>query len=122
MAQLQVTLDIKEDGQTLAGFPLTTTVTAAESRGRSAFIRPSLVGSYVELPLEELGDISVLFVQSTEEVELRFNDQTVGGLPLNATGYVLIVNGAIPSTASDKASVLNASGANATITQVAAGT
>ena len=121
MPTIQVTVDIKEDGQTLAGFPLTKQVTVLESAGRQVFTRISQVGSYNDLPLDELAGVSVLFVQADQPTELRFNDQTVSGLPLAASGFMLLVDGAIPDTATVKASLLNASGSDAQVTQVGAG-
>lgn len=120
MPVLQFVLTAKEDGQTLPGFPLTVSVTTTESLGRNTVERANAVG-YFELPLGDLDGVSVLFVRADQDTNLRFNDQSDGGLPINANGYLLLVDGAIPSGATSKASIENNSGNTATITQIAAG-
>lgn len=115
-----VTLSIKEDGIELPGFPLTSTITAGESKGSAQFSRPDSA-SFTELPLEELGEINLLFVKPDLASSLRFNDQTDGGLPLNANGYLLAVDCAIPSGASNKAALQTNTGSAATVRQVAGG-
>lgn len=120
MATITVTVDIKEDGQTLPGFPSTTAIVTNESQGRATFVRAS-DPAFAELSLGELGDIQVLYVAADQVTSLRFNDQSDAGLPLNPGGYLLMVGGAIPSGATSKAALQNNSGANATVTQIAAG-
>ena len=120
MPNLQFTLDVKEDGQTLPGFPLTKTVVTTESLGRSVVNRTSGAG-FFELPLGGLDTVTVLFVQADQDTVLRFNDQSDAGLPLTANGYLLLVDGAIPSGATSKASLENTSGSAAEVKQIAAG-
>lgn len=120
MPTIQVTVDIKEDGQTLPGFPLTKMVSVLESRGRTQINRTAAPG-FNELPLGDLDGVTVLFVQADQDTTLRFNDQTDEGLAISANGYFLMVDGDIPVSATSKASIENDSGSTAQITQVAAG-
>lgn len=121
MATYTITLTIQEDGVTMTGFPIVKTLTTTESAGRQVFSRAD-GGGYVELAVAEIGDVNLLMVDTTQDVTLRFNDQSDGGLPLNANGLLLGVNIAIPTAATSKASADNSSGSAATITQVAGGT
>lgn len=121
MAVFQVTVDIKEDGVKLPGFPIVKSVTVTESKGKQVFIRADATGVYTELPLEELGGVSVLLVQADQAVALRFNDQSDSDLPLNANGLLLLVDAGIPSGATNKAALENDSGSNANVTMVAGG-
>jgi hypothetical protein len=121
MAVYTVTLTIQEDGVTIPGFPVVKTLTTAESAGRQVLVRAS-GGGYVNLPVAELGDVNLLMVDTTQALSIRFNDQTDAGLPMNASGLLLLVNSAIPSGATAKVSADNASGSAATIVQVAGGT
>lgn len=121
MATYTITLTIQEDGVTMTGFPIVKTLTTAESAGRQVYSRADGAG-YTELAVTEIGDVNLLMVDSDQAVTVRFNDQTDGGLPLNANGLFLGVNIAIPSGATSKASADNSSGSAATITQVAGGT
>lgn len=119
MATIQVTLDIKEDGQTLPGFPMTQQLTPTET-SRLTYSRASGAG-FNELALGDLDTITVLMVKPSEAVTLRFNDQTDQGLPVNAGSILLLMNTAIPSGATSKVSLENTSGSAVDIIQVAAG-
>lgn len=120
MPTIQVTVDIKEDGQTLPGFPVTKSVTVLESLGRATVERISAAG-FPELPLNDLNDINVLYVRANEATTLRFNDQTDQGLPMLADGFLLMVGSDIPDSASSKAGLQNLSGSTATVTTISAG-
>lgn len=121
MATFQVTIDIKEDGVKLPGFPIVKSVTTTETSGKQSFVRSDASGVYTELPIAELAGVSVLFVQATQATALRFNDQSDSDLPLNANGVLLLVDAAIPSVATNKAAIENASGSDATVVMVAGG-
>lgn len=115
MATLQLTVNLTEDGTVVPGFPITRSVTSSETTGKQTFVRAT-GGGYVELPLAELGAINALVLTTDVDVTLRFNDQTDGGLPLDANGLIVLITSDIPSGASSKISVSNASGGNATHT------
>lgn len=115
-----VTLSIKEDGNELVGFPLTKTLTVDESKGSAVFTRPDSA-SFTDLDLAEIGEVNLLFVNPSLLSSLRFNDQSDGGLPINADGFLLAFNCAIPSGASSKASLQTNTGSAATVRQVAGG-
>lgn len=117
----QVTVDIKEDGVRLPGFPVVKSVTVTESKGKQVFSRADATGVYTELPLEELAGVNVLFVQADQAVALRFNDQSDADLPLNQNGILLLVDGGIPSGATNKAALENDSGSATTVTMVSGG-
>ena len=120
MPTLQWTLDVKEDGQTLPGFPLTKTVVTTESLGRNVVNRTSGAG-FFELPLGDLDTVTILFVQADQDLVIRFNDQSDAGLPITANGFIALVDVAIPSGATSKASIENTSGSTAEVKQIAAG-
>lgn len=115
-----VEITIKEDGVALPGFPVTKTVTCAEAGGLQTFTRAS-GASYTELPLAELGQIDLLYVEPSQAGDLRFNDQSDGGLDIQADGCCLLVNCAIPSGASNKAALHTETGSAATVKQVSGG-
>lgn len=120
MPVLQVTIDIKEDGQPLPGFPLTQQATLGASSGRSSYTRSSTSG-FVDLALGELETLNVLFAHVDRAVTLQFNDQSDAGIPLLADGLVLLFGANIPSTAAVLAALENVSGSSVRILQVAAG-
>ena len=120
MAVFNITISVKEDGQELTGFPITKSVTVLESGGRSSISRPDSA-SYTELPLTDLGSITVLYVEADQDYTLRFNDQTDAGLPFSANGVFLMVNGNIPSGATNKASLLTNTGSAATVLMASGG-
>ena len=121
MAVFQVTVDIKEDGVRLPGFPIIKSATVTETKGKQIVNRVSATGVYTELPLAELGAIEVLLVQADEATALRFNDQSDSDLPLKANGLLLLVDSEIPSGATNKAALENDSGSVTTVTVVAGG-
>lgn len=116
-----VSIDIKQDGNRIPGFPVVKTVTAAESRGKSVINRASASGTYTELPLQELGDVTLLFVQADQAFNLRFNDQSDADLPISANGVVLLVDCDIPGAGGNKAALENESGSVAAVTVIAGG-
>lgn len=120
MPTIQWTLDVKEDGATLPGFPITKSVVVTESLGRATYTRPTGAG-FTELQLGDLGSITVFFLQPSETVTLRFNDQTDQGLPLSSNGIMVLIDGAIPGTATNKIALENTSGSTVTLTQLAGG-
>ena len=115
-----LTLSLKEDGAELTGFPISATLTVDESKGSAIFTRPDSA-SYTELDLGEIGEVNLLFVKPSLDSALRFNDQTDGSLPINADGFLLLWNGAIPTGATSKASLQTNTGSIATVRQVAGG-
>lgn len=115
MASLKLTVTLTEDGVNVPGFPITRTITSSEVTGKQTFTRAT-GGGYVELPLTELGAINALVLTTDQDVSLRFNDQTDAGLPLDANGVLVLIGSDIPSGATSKASVSNASGSTATHT------
>ena len=115
MATLQLTISLTEDGANVPGFPITRSVTASETTGKQTFTRAT-GGGYVELPLAELGAINALVMTTDADVTLRFNDQTDGGLPLDANGVIVLITSDIPTGATSKISVDNASGGTSTHT------
>lgn len=117
----QVTIDIKEDGVKLPGFPIVKSVTVASSTSKLSFMRIDNSGTYVELPFTEIGDLSLLLVQTDQATTLRFNDQSDGGLPLAANGLFLVLDTNISSEASSKASLDNGSGSASLVTMIAGG-
>lgn len=120
MPQLQITLTIKEDGQTLNGFPLVKTITVTESKGRQ-FIERADGGGFVELPLTDLNGLEFFFVQADQAYTMRFNDQSDAGIPMAINSLMLIMGGAIPSGATNKAALDNSSGSTANVTVIAGG-
>lgn len=120
MPTYNVTVSIKEDGQELPGFPVSKSLTVTESGGRASISRPDSA-SYTELPLSDLGQIELLYVEASQISSLRFNDQSDGGLPLGASGFLLLCNCAIPTGASNKASLQTNTGSAATVVVVAGG-
>lgn len=115
-----VTVTIKEDGVTVPGFPVTKTLATTESAGKQIMARADGAG-YVDLPLSELGNVDLLYVESDQALTLRFNDQSDAGIPLDASGLLLAVGISIPSGATSKASADNSSGSAAEVVQVAGG-
>ena len=120
MATFTITIDVKEDGQSLPNFPVTKTVTTTESGGKATISRPDSA-SFTELPLGDLDGISVLYVESSEAYALRFEDQTDAGLPMSANGVCLLVNSNISSGATNKAALQTNTGSASTVQVVAAG-
>lgn len=121
MASLKLTVSLTEDGVLVPGFPLTRTVTSAETTGKQTFTRAS-GGGYLELPmLSELADVNFVFLTTTHDVTVRFNDQTDGGLPLDANGVLIIATSDILGSATSQVSVSNASGQTATLTAYCGG-
>jgi hypothetical protein len=121
MAVFQISVDIKEDGVKLPGFPIVKSVTVTESKGKQVFSRPDSSGVYTELPLQELAGVSVLLVQADQAVAFRFNDQSDAFLPISANGLLLLVDAAISSGATNKAALENDSGSAANVTMVSGG-
>lgn len=117
----QVTVDIKKDGVREAGFPMIKSVTVTESKGKQVIQRADASGTYTELPLQELAAVNVLLVTADQAFALRFNDQSDSDLPVNADGLVLLIDAAIPSGASNKVALENASGSTANVTVVSGG-
>lgn len=120
MSTFTVTISIKEDGQELPGFPITKSVTTTESKGKATISRPDSA-SFTELPLTDLGGVSVLYVEADQTYTMRFEDQSDAGLPMSANGAILIVNGNISSGATNKAALQTNTGSAAAVTVVAAG-
>lgn len=121
MPVFNLTINFTEDGQPLPGFPIVQSKSVPESQGKQTISRPDDTGVYTELPLGELGVVSVLYVTADQPVALRFNDQTDGDLPLNAGGIMLLFDGNIPDTATLKAALENDSGSVATVTVISGG-
>ena len=90
MPTFTVVIDIKEDGASLPGFPKTVSATPLESKGKSTIDRPDSA-SFTELPLTDLGGVSVLYVEADQAYTLRFEDQSDAGLPMAANGVCLLV-------------------------------
>ena len=120
MAIFTVTIDIKEDGASLPSFPITKSVTTIESKGKATIVRPDSA-SFTELPLGDLGGISVLYVEADQAYALRFEDQSDAGLPISANGLCLLVNSNISSGATNKAALQTNTGNNANVIIVSAG-
>lgn len=117
----QLTVNLTEDGTPLNGFPIVQSKTVAESKGRQTVIRPDAAATFTELPLTDLGALNVLLIQSDQPTTLRFNDQSDAGIPLNSNAILLLFDSEIPSGATSKASLENASGSNATVVLTAGG-
>ena len=120
MSSLVLTVNLTEDGSSVPGFPITRTVTSSEVTGRQTFTRAD-GGGYVELPISELGAINFCVLTTTEDVTIRFNDQTDQGLPLDSNGVLVLATCDIPSGATNKIEVDNSSGNTATLTAYVGG-
>jgi len=116
-----VTIDIKEDGQRLSGFPMVKTVTVAETKGKQVISRADADNTFTELPVQELGSIELLLVTADQAFNLRFNDQSDSNLPVSSGGLVLLVDCDIPSGASNKVALENESGSAAAVTVLSGG-
>lgn len=121
MPTFQLTVTLTQDGVALPGFPLTSSSTVDETTGRFTVERAT-GGGYVATPDTDIGAVNVFYLTSNEAVTVRFNDQTDGGLPLNASGVLIAVGSNIPSGATTKISIDNSSGNEATITGLLGGT
>ena len=121
MATFAITVTVTEDGVTLPGYPITKSKVVTETKGRQQFSRPNAASTYTDLPLGELGDVNVLVVTADQATSVRLNDQSNGSIPLNSGGLLILFDAAIPSGATSKASLENASGSAATVTMVAGG-
>lgn len=120
MPTFTITMDIKEDGASLPGFPVTKSVTATESGGKATVSRPDSA-SFTELPLTDLGGVSILYIEADQAYSLRFEDQSDAGLPMAANGVCLLVNSNISSGATNKAALQTNTGSAATVQVVKAG-
>lgn len=121
MATLQLTINLTEDGATVPGFPITRSVTSTEVTGRQTFQRAT-GGGYLELPaLSELADVNFVVLTTNKDVTVRFNDQSDGGLALDANGVLVIATCDISGSATSQVSVSNASGETATLTAYVGG-
>lgn len=117
----QVTIDIKQDGSRMPGFPLTKTMSVTESKGKAVIQRADADDTFTELPLQELTSIEVLYVTANEAFNLRINDQSDSHIPMDADGVLLLIGANIPSGASNKVALENESGSTAEVTIVAGG-
>lgn len=115
MALLKLTVSLTENGTPVPGFPITRSLTSSETTGEQTFTRAD-GGGYIELPLAELGAINALVLTTDQDVALRFNDQTDGSLPLDANGVLVLITSNIPTGATSKISLSNASGSTSTHT------
>ena len=121
MPTVTAQLSVREDGQELPGFPLNLTLSPTETTGKQSFNRPDAAATFTELPVSELGAVRLLLVQSDQITTLRFNDQSDAGIPMEANGVLLLFNCNIPSGATLKAALENASGSEAAVVMVAGG-
>lgn len=120
MATLKLTISLTEDGSPVPGFPITRSITSTETTGKNTYTRAT-GGGYVELPLAELGAINVAVVTTDKDISLRFNDQSDGGLPLDANGVLVLATCDIPTGATNKIEADNSSGETATLTSYIGG-
>lgn len=120
MASLVLTINLTEDGSSIPGFPISRTVTSTETTGRQTFTRAT-GGGYLELPIAELADVNLVVLTTDKDVTVRFNDQSDGGLPLDANGVLVLATCDIPTAATSQISVSNASGETATLTAYVGG-
>ena len=121
MAVFQLTINLTEDGRQLTGFPIVTSKTVNESKGRQSIKRPDAAATFTELPLTDLNALNVLVLQADQATTVRFNDQTDAGIPMNANGLLVLFDSEIPTGAALKAALENASGSEATVVVIAGG-
>lgn len=121
MAIFQLTINLTEDGRQLTGFPIVKSKTVNESKGRQSIKRPDAAATFTELPLTDLNAVNVLVLQSDQDTTVRFNDQSDAGIPLNANAVLVLFDSEIPSGATLKAALENASGSEATVVMIAGG-
>jgi hypothetical protein len=124
MPSIEVTVQIKKDGQPLPGFPLTRRVEAPDVQtfeyekqtdGVDTF-EPANVGL-------EVGPAKVLIVQSERQVTLRLVGQSDKGIVLQAGGALIILGCSLaPESGDPLVSINNESTFTSRVRGVVAGT
>ena len=124
MPSIKMVIAVEIDGVSLPGFPLTRRLETTEAQALNISKANDGVGVYVTLPtVDQLPIINALVVQAIDQaITLRLNNQSDAGITLNAGGLIAIIDAVINSGATTNAKVNNASGSNALVRGVAAGT
>jgi hypothetical protein len=119
-SQIKVTVLIERDGALLPGFPLVRRLTVDEAQ--SADTEQASSASYVAFPSNQLDTIQLLLIRADQATSIRFNNQSDAGLPLNANGFVIVVDSNIASGIATNCTIQNNSGSTANLKGVACGT
>jgi len=92
MAEIEITIDVKIDGQPLRpGYPITRRIVAAEAQ-EFDFTRAQAV-MYDSLPIAELDKKLLLVIQADKETQLAVNSDFEKPIKLFANGVLVLLNG-----------------------------
>lgn len=79
-------------------------------------------GGYVTLPITSLDVVQALVLLATQQVTVRLNGQSSGGLVLTNGGILIFMDGNVNASASTNVTVDNSSGSTAVLEGLAGGT
>ena len=121
-SNIKVTVLIEKDGVPIEGFPIFYRGSFDETQRFDGMERTTSA-SYVALPTGELDNIQLLCMRADKAYSLRLNEQTDGGVDMQANGIVLLCGATLDSAAATNATFQNNSGSTAVVTPgIAAGT
>jgi len=122
---LRMTVTLEVDGIPIPGYPLQRRLTLTEGIGLD-YQKPADGNSttFTALPETQLPVVQALLLKTDSLINLRFNGQTTGLVPLNAGGFLAIFDANLNAGALTNVTVNNpaaAGAASATIKGYAAG-
>jgi hypothetical protein len=121
MSSIKVTINIELDAITLPGYPVIRRLEVDENQ-QFKYEKTS-GGGFSALPLDQLGEIQALLLESDQQITLRLDGQSDAGIVLNPGGLIFLMDVDIDAGAgASNASVENASGSTANIKGIGAGT
>lgn len=119
-SNLEVTVTVKQDGKLLAGFPFYRRLQVDELQQFKT--EQGSGAGYTTPPVLELATLQAFILRPSNTVTVRFANQSDGGLTLQASGLLLILDSLITSGAVTNVKIDNSTGSLVVLEGLAGGT
>lgn len=117
---LEVHVTAKLNGKVLPNFPYYRRIQVDEAQQFA--VEQATGGGYITLPITSLDTVQALVLSTNQQVTVRMNGQSSGGLVLVNGGVLIFVDGSIAASSSTNVTIDNSSGATAVLEGLAGGT
>ena len=118
---LEVHVTAKLNGKVLPNFPYYRRIQVDEAQQFA--VEQNTGGGYVTLPITSLDTVQALVLSTNQQVTVRMNGQSTGGLILTNGGVLIFVDGSLGNASSSaNVTIDNSSGTTVVLEGLAGGT
>lgn len=117
---LEVHVTAKLNGKVLPNFPYYRRIQVDEAQQFAT--EQTTGGGYLTLPITSLDTVQALVLSTSQQVTVRMNGQSSGGLVLTNGGVLIFVDGSVAATPSTNVTIDNSSGSTTVLEGLAGGT